>query len=82
MSSLAVSYRRSRVSVLSLRLPSALSSLERAVTFGEASCDAHAAIDAAYHAKYDRYGPNIVGHVVGSDAKAVTVRLVPAPEGG
>jgi hypothetical protein len=35
----------------------------------------HAAIDAAYHAKYDRYGPSIVGTVVGPDAADVTLRL-------
>ena len=35
-------------------------------------------IDAAYHAKYDRYGPSIVGHVTGPDAHAVTIRLLPA----
>ena len=34
-------------------------------------------IDAAYHAKYDRYGPRIVGSVVGADAAEVTIRLVP-----
>ena len=32
---------------------------------------------AAYHAKYDRYGPRIVGSVVGPNAEAVTIRLVP-----
>ena len=52
--------------------------VERNVTFGEATADAHTAIDAAYHRKYDQYGPNIVGHVVGPDATAVTIRLVPA----
>lgn len=51
--------------------------IERDVTFGEAAPDAHAAIDSAYHAKYDRYGPTIVGSVVGPQAEAVTVRLVP-----
>lgn len=30
----------------------------------------------AYHAKYDSYGPSIVGNVVGPDAHLVTVRLV------
>jgi hypothetical protein len=35
----------------------------------------HAAIDAAYHAKYDSYGPRIVGTVVGPDAADVTLRL-------
>ena len=51
--------------------------LERDVTFAEASPGVHAAIDAAYHAKYDRYGPKIVGSVVGPQTEAVTVRLLP-----
>ncbi len=51
--------------------------VERDVTFGEATAGAYAAIDAAYHAKYDQYGASIVGHVVGPAAEAVTVRLVP-----
>jgi hypothetical protein len=54
--------------------------VERDVTFGEATADAQAAIDTAYHRKYDQYGSNIVGHVVGPAARAVTVRLRPAPE--
>lgn len=54
--------------------------VERGVTFGEATADAHTAIDAAYHNKYDQYGPNIVGHVVGPAAKAITIRLLPAPD--
>ncbi len=33
-------------------------------------------IDAAYHSKYDRYGPRIVGSVVGPDAEAVTLEFV------
>ena len=37
--------------------------------------DAHAAIDAAYHAKYDRYGPRIVNTVVGDQVVATTLRL-------
>ena len=49
--------------------------LERDVTFADADPDVHAAIDAAYHAKYDRHGPRIVGTVVGPDAAAVTIRL-------
>ncbi|HXY44543.1 MAG TPA: DUF2255 family protein [Acidimicrobiales bacterium] len=52
-----------------------------AVTFASARPDVQTAIDAAYHAKYDRYGPSIVGHVTGPDAHLVTVRLVPAHEG-
>lgn len=51
--------------------------VERDVAFEDAADDAHAGIDAAYHSKYDRYGPKIVGTVVGPDAEAVTVRLVP-----
>ena len=55
--------------------------VDRDVTFADAVSDAHAAIDAAYHAKYDRYGPRIVGSVVGPDAEAVTIRLVPRDDG-
>lgn len=55
--------------------------LERDVSFADASPDAHAAIDAAYHAKYDRYGPRIVGSVVGPAAAAVTLKLVPRESG-
>ena len=51
--------------------------LERDVTFAEPAPGVHAAIDAAYHSKYDRYGPAIVGSVVGPEAEAVTIRLVP-----
>ena len=54
--------------------------VERDVTFAEAAAGVHAAIDAAYHAKYDRYGPKIVGSVVGPHAEAVTIRLVPRAE--
>jgi hypothetical protein len=35
----------------------------------------HADIDAAFHAKYDQYGPKIVGTVVGPEAAKVTLRL-------
>ena len=51
--------------------------LERDVTFAEAAPDVHTDIDAAYLAKYDRYGPEIVGTVVGPRAHDVTIRLVP-----
>jgi len=54
--------------------------IERDVTFTPASeLDAatQAAVDAAYHAKYDRYGPQIVGTVTGARAAPVTLRLVP-----
>jgi len=54
--------------------------IERDVTFTPASeLDAatQTAVDAAYHAKYDRYGPQIVGTVTGAHAAPVTLRLVP-----
>jgi hypothetical protein len=51
--------------------------LERDVTFEQPDDTVHAALDAAYHAKYDRHGPAIVGTVVGSEAAATTLRLVP-----
>jgi hypothetical protein len=51
--------------------------LERDVTFAEAADDAHAGIDRAYHAKYDRHGPAIVGTVVGAAVAPVTIRLLP-----
>jgi len=51
--------------------------LEQDVTFVTPEPDADAAIDAAYHAKYDRYGPGIVNTVVGPDVVDVTLRLVP-----
>jgi hypothetical protein len=50
--------------------------VERAVTFEAA--DDHAAIDAEYHAKYDRYGARIVGSVVSAQSHAATFRVVPA----
>lgn len=51
--------------------------LERDVTFAEPSPGVHPALDAAYHAKYDRFGPKIVGSVVGPQTEAVTIRLLP-----
>ncbi len=53
--------------------------LERDVIFAEAGAEVHPTIDAAYHAKYDAYEPETVGTVVGVQAKAVTIRLVPRP---
>jgi hypothetical protein len=52
--------------------------VERAVTFAEAGPGAHAGIDRAYHSKYDRYGPAIVGSVVGAGVAPLTIRLIPA----
>lgn len=53
--------------------------VERDVTFEPADAAANNDIDAAYHAKYDRYGPAVVGPVVGPKAAGVTLRLVPQP---
>jgi hypothetical protein len=53
--------------------------VERDVTFTEADPQAHEEIDAAYHAKYDRYGPRIVGTVVGPEVADLTLRLLPGP---
>ena len=53
--------------------------VEKDVTFADAAPEAHAAIDAAYHVKYDRYGAKIVGTVTGPDAEATTFRLEPRP---
>jgi hypothetical protein len=50
--------------------------LERDVLFAEAPANAHTNIDAAYHAKYDRYGSTTVSHVTGPDAQPVTIRLI------
>ena len=47
------------------------------MAFAETGSDVDAAIDAAYHAKYDRYGPKIVRAVVGPEAEAVTIKLLP-----
>lgn len=47
------------------------------MTFAEAEAGAHPAIDADCHAKYDQYGPAIVGTVVGANAVGVTIRLLP-----
>jgi|ERR1700722_8515669 hypothetical protein len=51
--------------------------IERDVSFAQASPEVQGDIDAAYHAKYDRYGPRIVDSVTGPDSHQVTVRLVP-----
>jgi hypothetical protein len=53
---------------------------ERDVAFTPAGAEVQDDIDAAYHAKYDRYGPRIVGSVTGPASHAVTVRLT--PQGG
>ena len=55
----------------------AVPGLERDVELERPDDADHAAIDAAYHAKYDRYPPKIVATVVGPDVRDVTLRLLP-----
>lgn len=51
--------------------------VEKDVTFAVAGADAYADVDTAYHAKYDRHGPAMVGTVVGAVAAPTTIRLIP-----
>jgi hypothetical protein len=51
--------------------------VERDVTFEVPGPEVSADLDAAYHAKYDRYGPGPVGSVVTAEAARSTLRLVP-----
>jgi hypothetical protein len=51
--------------------------VQRDIGFDEPGHDIDPDLHAAYHAKYDRYGPAIVGTVVSSEAAASTLRLVP-----
>ena len=51
--------------------------VERDVAFEEPEPDVAAQVTAAYHAKYDRYGPAIVGTVVSPEAERATFRLEP-----
>ena len=55
--------------------------IERDVRFVDPPTGLHPSIDAAYHAKYDRYGPRIVGSVVGPQAATVTLKVDPANDG-
>ncbi len=52
-------------------------SIERDVSFEEPAPAVAGAVTAAYHAKYDRYGPGIVGTVVSPEAEQLTLRIVP-----
>ncbi|OGO55779.1 MAG: hypothetical protein A2Z32_09945 [Chloroflexi bacterium RBG_16_69_14] len=51
--------------------------VERDVAFEEAGSEVQAPVTAAYHEKYDRYGPSIVGRVVSAESATTTLRLVP-----
>lgn len=51
--------------------------LERDVTFELADPAVRAAVDAAYHQKYDRYGRSPVGAVTGADVLETTLIVRP-----
>ena len=51
--------------------------VERDVAFEVPGPEVDDGLDAAYHAKYDRYGPKIVGTVVSPEAARSTLRLLP-----
>lgn len=51
--------------------------VERDVGFEQPGPDVTTELDAAYHAKYDRHGPAIVGTVVSAEAARSTLRLLP-----
>jgi hypothetical protein len=51
--------------------------VERDVTFEVPSPEVADDVTGAYHAKYDRYGANIVATVVSPEAVRSTLRLVP-----
>jgi hypothetical protein len=50
--------------------------LERDVAFEAPGSDVAEALHSAYRAKYDRYGPRMVGTVVSPEAARSTLRLV------
>ena len=51
--------------------------IERDIGFEQPGPDVTTELDAAYHAKYDRHGPAIVGTVVSAEAARSTLRLLP-----
>ena len=51
--------------------------VDKDVDFIGADNDVNDALDAAYRAKYQRYGDRYVGPMVGPDARATTLKLVP-----
>ena len=53
--------------------------VERDVQFADAAADVDPAVDAAYHAKYDSFGPQYVGPVTGPSP--ATLRVTPAENG-
>ena len=52
--------------------------VERDVAFEVPGDEVQDAVTAAYHAKYDRYGPSVVGSVVSPPSVASTIRVTPS----
>jgi len=67
----AVDSRRVRIRVPGLEADIAIEDV------GSARAELRASVDAAYRAKYGRYGKATVGRMVTDDAAATTLRLVP-----
>jgi hypothetical protein len=72
----AVASRRARVSVPGLEADVAIEDV------GGDQTELRASVDAAYRAKYGRYGEASVDRMVGDDAAAATLRLIPDPGSG
>jgi hypothetical protein len=51
--------------------------VDKDVAFVDADDDVNDAVDAAYRAKYQRYGDTYVAPMVGPDARGTTLKLVP-----
>jgi hypothetical protein len=68
----AVDSRRARIRVPSLEADITIEDL------GDDQAELRASIDAAYRAKYGRYGETTVDRMVSDDAAASTLRLIPA----
>jgi hypothetical protein len=67
----AVESRRARISVPGLEVDIAIEDV------GKDEAELRASVDAAYRAKYGRYGETNVERMVTDDAAATTLRLVP-----
>ncbi len=68
----AVDSRRARIRVPGLEADIAIEDV------GDDKAELRASVDAAYRAKYGRYGETSVDRMVTDDAAAATLRLIPA----
>ena len=50
------------------------------VTFADAGQGLDDRLDAAYRAKYRRYAPSIIDHIISLQARSATIKLVPSQE--